>query len=298
MILVALKLKDAIGKYQEEFVDDFDEKDILNAADWKALENIRDFLQPFERVIKETEGDKATLDKVLFTMDFMVQHFKRSLEKYATNSKLCDCIRTSWHAFDKYYLKTDEVTAYGAALLLAPYRRKAYINRNWKASWRKPVVNAAWKLWVKEYKGKFSNKEATQEASNRDQEPDEYDIWSQEQSTLHAIEDEFDYFINASPTNLPSGTTALDWWLNPSNHTNYPSLYRMAIDLLSVPPMSAKPERIFSGARRTISWQRMSLGHVNIERTECLKSWIRGGIVSGWRKELLVNVLEKDAEGG
>ena len=70
----------------------------------------------------------------------------------------------------------------------------------------------------------------------------------------------------------------------------------MAIDLLSVPPMSAKPERIFLGARRTISWQRMSLGHVNIERTECLKSWIRGGIVSGWRRELLVNVLEKEAE--
>jgi len=33
MILVALKLKDAIGKYQEEFVDDFDKKYILNAAD-------------------------------------------------------------------------------------------------------------------------------------------------------------------------------------------------------------------------------------------------------------------------
>ena len=121
MILVALKLKDAIAKYQEDFVGEFDEADLLNAADWKALENIRDFLQPFERVIKETEGDKATLDKVLFTMDFMVEHYKRALEKYATNSKLYNCIRTSWHAFDKYYLKTDGVTAYGAALLLAPY---------------------------------------------------------------------------------------------------------------------------------------------------------------------------------
>jgi hypothetical protein len=80
------------------------------------------------------EGNKATLNKVLFTIDFIVEHYKRALKKYATNSKLCDCIRTSWHAFDKYYLKTDEVTVYGAALLLAPYRRKAYINRNWKAS--------------------------------------------------------------------------------------------------------------------------------------------------------------------
>jgi len=104
---------------------------------------------------------------------------------------------------------------------------------------------------VKEYKNKFS-KTAVEEASNCNQEPDEYDIWSQEQSTLHAIEDEFDHFINASPTNLPSGTTALDWWLDPSNHTNYPSLYRMAINFLFVLPMSAKPKCIFLRTWQTI----------------------------------------------
>lgn len=42
----------------------------------------------------------------------------------------------------------------------------------------------------------------------------------------------------------------------------------------------------------------MSLGHVNIEGMECLKSWIRGGIVFRWRKGLLVNVLEKEVGGG
>ena len=177
-------------------------------------------------------------------MDFMVEHFRSALQKYATNPKLCDCIRTSWHAFDKYYLKTDEVTAYGAALLLAPHRRKAYIDRNWKASWKKPVVNAARRLWVNEYKDKYASR-VEEEAIARDQEPDEYDMWNRKQSILNTIEDEFEHFINASPTNLPAGTTALDWWLNPSNHIYYPSLYRMAIDVLSIPPMSAELERIF-----------------------------------------------------
>src|SRR6266576_2976196 len=124
IILVALELRAAIGKYQEEYINKFNKEDILNATDWKALESIRDFLQPFERVIKETEGNYTTLDKVLYTMDFMVEHFKMSLKKYAMNLKLCDCICTSWYAFDKYYLKTDKVTAYGAALLLAPYWQK------------------------------------------------------------------------------------------------------------------------------------------------------------------------------
>jgi len=83
------------------------------------------------------------LNKVLFIIDFMVEHYKRALKKYATNLKLCNCIRTSWHAFNKYYLKTNGVTTYSATLLLAPYQRKAYINCNWKALWRKPVINAA-----------------------------------------------------------------------------------------------------------------------------------------------------------
>jgi len=53
----------------------------------------------------------------------------------------------------------------------------------------------------------------------------------------------------------------------------------MAIDLLSIPSMSAEPERVFSGARRMISWERMSLGSQTIENNECLKSfhriWVR-----------------------
>ena len=61
------------------------------------------------------------LNKVLYIMDFIVKYFKISFKKYAINLKLCDYIRTSWHAFNKYYFKTDKVTAYGVALLLAPY---------------------------------------------------------------------------------------------------------------------------------------------------------------------------------
>ena len=49
----------------------------------------------------------------------------------------------------------------------------------------------------------------------------------------------------------------------------------MAIDILSIPSMLVEPERVFSSARRMISWERMRLGSVNIERTKCLKSFVR-----------------------
>jgi hypothetical protein len=52
----------------------------------------------------------------------------------------------------------------------------------------------------------------------------------------------------------------------------------MAIDILSIPAMSDEPERVFSGARRTISWERAQIGAENLERVECLKHWGRSGI--------------------
>jgi len=55
--------------------------------------------------------------------------------------------------------------------------------------------------------------------------------------------------------------------------------------------MSAKLERVFSGARRTISWERIKLGELTIEMLECLKHWIRLGLT------IEVGYLENLVEG-
>jgi hAT family C-terminal dimerisation region len=52
----------------------------------------------------------------------------------------------------------------------------------------------------------------------------------------------------------------------------------MAIDILSIPAMSDEPERVFSGARRIVSWDRAQMGAETLERVECLKHWKRSGI--------------------
>ena len=53
----------------------------------------------------------------------------------------------------------------------------------------------------------------------------------------------------------------------------------MAIDILSIPAMSAEPERVFSGTRRTISWERSRLSPKTVEKVECVKHWTRSGIL-------------------
>ena len=43
--------------------------------------------------------------------------------------------------------------------------------------------------------------------------------------------------------------------------------------------MSDEAERVFSGARRTISWDRSQLSPKTIEAVECLKHWKKNGIL-------------------
>ena len=58
--------------------------------------------------------------------------------------------------------------------------------------------------------------------------------------------------------------------------------------------MSADPERVFSGTRHTISWDRMLLGAATIEKGECLKSWIQSGIIRGLPVEIIDECLDTE----
>jgi hypothetical protein len=48
----------------------------------------------------------------------------------------------------------------------------------------------------------------------------------------------------------------------------------MAITIFTIPPMSAGPERIFSGTKHTIGIERLRLGPKMLEMIELLKSWV------------------------
>ena len=84
-------------------------------------------------------------------------------------------------------------------------------------------------------------------------------------------QDEYDDYIAREPSNLGKGISALDWWCQDTQRQRWPRLSHMAIDILSIPAMSDEPERVFSGARRTISWERAQMEPETLEMTECLK---------------------------
>lgn len=59
--------------------------------------------------------------------------------------------------------------------------------------------------------------------------------------------------------------------MEPVHPAAYPNLHKMAIDILSIPAMSAEPERLFSGAEVTVTERRNQLEVDTIEYLECLK---------------------------
>jgi hypothetical protein len=80
----------------------------------------------------------------------------------------------------------------------------------------------------------------------------------------------------------------LNWWLEDSQQRAYPNLPKMAIDILTIPAMSSEPERLFSGAKISITDHRNRLGAETIQALECLKSWFG---INEW-------ALVDDSDGG
>jgi hypothetical protein len=70
--------------------------------------------------------------------------------------------------------------------------------------------------------------------------------------------------------------------LEKTQQTSYPNLSRMALDILSIPAISADPERLFSSAKLLISDLRNKLGIDIIKAFKYLKSWYK---IKGWEAE-------------
>jgi len=77
--------------------------------------------------------------------------------------------------------------------------------------------------------------------------------------------DEYEEYLAEPPLSTGGCQSPPSWWLQDGIRGRWPTLSKMAIDVLSIPAMSAEPERVFSGARRTISWDRAQLGELSVE---------------------------------
>ena len=106
------------------------EQTTLQRRHWLFLEQLVEFMEPLQEVTKLCEGDNATLDQVLISMDFLRKHYEKSATEYATsNPVLAAAIHTSRFALDKWQAINSYTPTYAATLLLHLTYREAYINK-------------------------------------------------------------------------------------------------------------------------------------------------------------------------
>jgi hAT family C-terminal dimerisation region len=111
-----------------------------------------------------------------------------------------------------------------------------------------------------------------------DQNLDDFDRITQDLSKFARSASQDNYEEYNSESSYEIRTTALHWWSQDQQRKRWLRLSYMTIDILSISAMSDESERIFSEARRTISWKRAQLEAEIIEKLECLKHWQLSGI--------------------
>lgn len=190
-------------------------------------------------------------------------------------------IENAWDTFDKYYTKTDESALYAAALVLHPKRRTKYIEANWKPEWIEDALEKVKELW-KAYREMTPDPSISsfRERTPEEEELSPFDRIAQKLGEYYepVSQDEYEDYCSENPIEIGK-TPALKWWGQEQQTVRWPRLSRMAFDILSIPAMSDEPERVFSGARRTVSWERAQMGAETLEKVECLKHWKRNGIL-------------------
>ncbi|XP_044718780.1 transposase-like protein [Hirsutella rhossiliensis] len=283
MINRALELRSAIELYQSRWQKPKNDpahrdltKDFLGAADWAELERFHNFLKPFYVLTKTMEGNAnnagaegghGAVWETLKTMDYLFVKFKQAAEetRFEEPSHFKSGIDCGWRKLEDYYVKTDRTPVYRAALALHPSYGYDYFERHWKGAMNRPQ----WYSDMQSAVGSLFDEYARQA-----------EVGTQAQAGLLEGDVEIEAEVNDYPLiehTTKEGQDPLEWWNR--HQLEYPVLYRMALDLFSIPGMSAECERVFSQAKKMITDERNRLAPEAVEADQLQKQWLLRGLV-------------------
>jgi hypothetical protein len=258
-------------------------EDELSDEDWITLRNIHEFLDQLSQTTLALESSMSTLNHVLPAMDFILEQFEKFKQKYKTDKTMASMFNSGWAKMEKYYQLTDESPAYIAALVLDPNLKWQYIQNNWAQAWIPRARRMMEDFWD-EYKpnSSISSTPIIATALPAPLAPisqNAFTAWRKRHQSTPNVEDEYKRYC-ASECTFDVDPQA--WWMENTQQVNYPNLSKMALDILSIPAMSADSERLFSSAKLLITDLRNKLGMDITEAFECLKSWYK---IKGWEGE-------------
>ncbi|TKA45693.1 hypothetical protein B0A49_13640, partial [Cryomyces minteri] len=254
MIERAIKLRDAIELYvlhQSRTKDTASIiEDQLTPEDWQELVDLRDLLEPMKTLTIRLQGNATTgshgaLWESLGAMELLLEKLETKKKQYEhlPSSHFKACIKLGWKKLEKYYQLTDESPVYRAAIFLHPRHKWTWFRKHWRKShpdWiisAKIAVTALWQEYKQRYPPTFEQQQH--------HEPDlldsfmDQDVEGDSDSEIEEqFSDEFERY--AYEAVAQNERDPLRWWRD--NAWRYPTLCRLAFDLLAVLAMSAECE--------------------------------------------------------
>ncbi|KAM0707974.1 hypothetical protein Q7P35_004623 [Cladosporium inversicolor] len=268
MIKRALQLQKPLQRYYRDWrpmpneVYDL-KKDFLDPQDWEELCHFEELLQYFE---------KATQREVIPTMDYLFAKLKKHTKEVEETPEIFTdyyiiCLNYGFAKLSEYYTKIDESPFYATAVALHPCKRFTYFDEIWRAIAERESSPEQDTLFVQDEDDE-DDEDWTHAFGEHvtDTERRTSTLQRRQESELNRfMDDELDIYY----TKRERGESL------------YPTLATMAYDLFVMPGMSSECERAFSAAKRLITDDRYCLKSDIIEADQCLKSWLKNGIVDG-----------------
>lgn len=264
--------------------------DYLTADDWSVIAVYLDILKPLEKATLRLQGrpsrDSTTgIWHVIPTMEWLLYRFERFKEIYEKHSDpyFRRGITQAWTKLDKYYQLTDKSPIYVAAVVLNPKWKWKYFEKHWEnhEDWITDAQEAVKKLW-NDYKdlplpSDLKLRKPQQRDTNLNADLDDYIDFPMSPPPAADQPDEYECYISrvAAPEDQACNAP-IAYWVE--KRCVWPRLVKMALDILSIPPMSDEPERIFSFSGLLTVANRGRLKTDIIGASICLANWQREGI--------------------
>lgn len=263
-----------VSKFETELREATDEFSFDIWAKKGAIGRLHNLATYIRRTDQRRQGGHGAVWETLKTMDYLFVKFKQAAEEtqFEEPSHFKSGIDCGWVKLEDYYVKSDRTPVYRAALALHPSYGYDYFERHWKTAMDRPqwyndmqsAVGSLFGEYAREAEVEAQAQAGLLEDGVDDIEADVNDYSSFGKRSIRSLNTqrkkvkavgELDIFqtrpIYAHDLDVAD---PLEWWNR--HQLEYPVLYRMALDLFSIPGMSSECERVFSQTKKMITDER------------------------------------------
>lgn len=294
--------------------------DSLTPDDWDEVKLLADFLQPFHEMTKRLEGNTSksgfgSLWQTIVNLNVLDEELREQKARLVRqpNSFIKGAVNQGFEKLNTYWAKVifdSEPSPYSVATVLHPRLRIAWFKQTWKNDkdyYTK--VKKDMKATFEQYLDLIAQEEEEDNGEQPLQEPQHrkvpegstfdgryerslnidlhYMMGTKGRAKRHKASNELEEYYESHNADLTrfyqTDDKRLDnpiqWW-DEVGQQRYPTLYRMALDYLSIPSTSCDCERAFSRGRRTVTDDRNRLGGATIEALQLQKNWLQNKAVT------------------